>query len=118
MKKKSLIIVLSMIALAVITMTACEKTNNIETADLITAEDDAIADDIGAGEGDDAAHHEVIAPGGQGVFDVCGAFGPGAVIRAGGEGVPAGAVIYANGDGGGDGGLDQITKKETCQPLT
>ena len=33
-----------MIALAVITMTACEKTNNIEIADLITAEDDAIAD--------------------------------------------------------------------------
>jgi hypothetical protein len=44
MKKRSFISVLSVILLAAITMIACEKNKNVEDIDLMTAEDDAIAD--------------------------------------------------------------------------
>ncbi len=44
MKKRSFISVLSVILFAAITMIACEKNNSVEDMDLMTAEDDAIAD--------------------------------------------------------------------------
>ena len=44
MKKRSFISVLSVILFAAITMIACEKNNSVEDIDLMTAEDDAIAD--------------------------------------------------------------------------
>ncbi len=42
--KRNWISVISIVLLAAITMLGCEKSNNVQTADLITAEDDAIAD--------------------------------------------------------------------------
>jgi len=44
MKKRSFISVLSIILFAAITMIACEKNKSVEDIDLMTAEDDAIAD--------------------------------------------------------------------------
>lgn len=44
MKKRSFISVLSVILFAAITMMACEKNKSVEDIDLMTAEDDAIAD--------------------------------------------------------------------------
>ena len=44
MKKKSFISVLSIILFAAFTMIGCEKNKNVEDIDLMTAEDDAIAD--------------------------------------------------------------------------
>ncbi len=44
MKKRSYISVLSVILIAAITMIACEKNKSVEDIDLMTAEDDAIAD--------------------------------------------------------------------------
>ncbi len=44
MKKRSFISVLSVILFAAITMIACEKNKSVEDIDLMTAEDDAIAD--------------------------------------------------------------------------
>lgn len=44
MKKKSFISVLSIILFAAFTLIGCEKNKNVEDIDLITAEDDAIAD--------------------------------------------------------------------------
>jgi len=42
--KRNWISIISIVLLAAITMLGCEKNNNVQTADLITAEDDAIAD--------------------------------------------------------------------------
>jgi len=44
MKKKSFISVLSIILFSAVTMIGCEKNKNVEDIDLMTAEDDAIAD--------------------------------------------------------------------------
>jgi hypothetical protein len=44
MKSKNLLTVLSIVLAAMITMVACEKDKSIQTLDVITAEDDAIAD--------------------------------------------------------------------------
>ena len=58
---------------------------------------------------------EVLAPGFEGVFLVLVPLGEVAVVGAGGgETVPAGGIIYADGDGGGglgDGGLDHVAEE-------
>jgi len=70
------------------------------------------AEDVGAGQGDDAADHELLAPGLEGVGLVLEPAGVVAVVGAGGGvGVPAGIVGDAGGDGRGDGGLDDIAEE-------
>ena len=44
MKKRSFISILSIMLIAAVTMIACEKNKSIEDIDIMTAEDDAIAD--------------------------------------------------------------------------
>ena len=60
------------------------------------ADADVVADDVVGGDGDDAPGERVFAPGGEGVLvefvDTAGVI----VVRAGGEGSPAGGVV----DGG------------------
>jgi len=74
---------------------------------------DAVADDVGAGEVDDAADEKVLAVGLEGVVGIVAPLGPGAIEGGGGAGrpVPAGGVIDADRDGGGHGGVDEVAEE-------
>ena len=74
---------------------------------------DAVADDVGAGEVDDAADEKVLAVGLEGVVGIVAPLGPGAIEgrRTTRRLVPAGRVIDADGDGGGHGGVDEVAEE-------
>ena len=74
---------------------------------------DPVADDVGAGEVDDAADEEILAVGLEGVVGIVAPLGPGAIEgrRGAGQVIPAAAVVHPHGDGGGHRGVDEVAEE-------